>query len=99
MTASPILNIALAGFAGFLLGYLLRRYDAEARIKSAEEAARRIIEEAGNEAEPKNRESILKAKDESFLLKRDAQRESHKPRAELHRLRRRLEQCQESLVY
>ncbi|MDR7516642.1 MAG: Rnase Y domain-containing protein, partial [Armatimonadota bacterium] len=44
-----MLYIALAGFVGFLLGYLLRRYVAEARIRSAEEAARRIIEQASKE--------------------------------------------------
>src|SRR5438034_776941 len=62
--------MALAGFAGFLLGYLLRRYVAEARIKSAEEAARRIIEEAAKEAEAKKREAIVEAKEESLRLKR-----------------------------
>src|SRR5947209_5638204 len=93
----PILNIALAGFAGFLLGYLLRRYVAEARIKSAEEAARRIIEEAGKEAEAKKREAIVEAKDESFRQKREAEREIREQRAEMQRLERRLEQREESL--
>src|SRR3989442_4267588 len=93
----PILQIALAGFAGFLLGYLLRRYVAEARIKSAEEAARRIIEDAGKEAEAKKRETIVEAKDESFRQKREAEREIREQRAELERLERRLEQREESL--
>src|SRR5438552_787955 len=53
--------MALAGFAGFLLGYLLRRYVAEARIKSAEEAARRIIEEAAKEAEARARSTLAPA--------------------------------------
>src|SRR5438128_810602 len=57
---SPILQIALAGFAGFLLGYLLRRYVAEARIKSAEEAARQIIAHAVKEAEAQARADGLK---------------------------------------
>ncbi len=97
MSPSSVLYIALAGFAGFLLGYLLRRYVAEARIKSAEEAARRIIEEASKEAEAKKREGIVEAKDEAFRLKREAEREIREQRAELQRLERRLEQREESL--
>jgi len=89
--------MALAGFAGFLLGYLLRRYVAEARIKSAEEAARRIIEEAAKEAEAKKREAIVEAKEESLRLKREAEREIREQRAEMQRLERRLEQREESL--
>ncbi len=97
MTPSLSLYVALAGFTGFLLGYLLRRYVAEARIRSAEEAARRIIEEAGKEAEAKKREAIVEAKDESFRLKREAEREIREQRDELQRLERRQEQREESL--
>ncbi|MDR7517356.1 MAG: ribonuclease Y [Armatimonadota bacterium] len=89
--------MALAGFVGFLLGYLLRRYVAEARIRSAEEAARRIIEQASKEAEAKKREVIVEAKDEAFRIKREAEREIREQRAELQRLERRLEQREESL--
>ncbi len=92
-----MLYIALAGFVGFLLGYLLRRYVAEARIRSAEEAARRIIEQASKEAEAKKREVIVEAKDEAFRIKREAEREIREQRAELQRLERRLEQREESL--
>ncbi|MDR7475945.1 MAG: ribonuclease Y [Armatimonadota bacterium] len=97
MALSPVLYIALAGFVGFLLGYLLRRYVAEARIRSAEEAARRIIEQASKEAEAKKREVIVEAKDEAFRIKREAEREIREQRAELQRLERRLEQREESL--
>src|SRR5438552_1445210 len=97
MQPSLVLYAALAGFAGFLLGYLLRRYVAEARIKSAEEAARRIIEEAAKEVEAKKREAIVEAKEESLRLKREAEREIREQRAEMQRLERRLEQREESL--
>ncbi|HXF82217.1 MAG TPA: ribonuclease Y [bacterium] len=86
----------VAGLIAFLLGYLLRRYVAEARIRSAEEAARRIIEEAKREAEAKKREAIVEAKDEAFRLKREAEHEIREQRAELKRLERRLIQREES---
>ncbi len=86
----------MAGVIVFLLGYLLRRYVAEARIRSAEEAARRIIEEAAKEADAKQREAIVEAKDETFRLKREAEHEIREQRAELQRLERRLVQREES---
>jgi len=86
----------VAGLIAFLLGYLLRRYVAEARIRSAEEAARRINEQALKEAEAKKREAIVEAKDEAFRLKREAEHEIREQRAELQRLERRLVQREES---
>ncbi len=89
--------IVVVGLIVFLLGYLLRRTIAEARIKSAEEAARRIVEEAQKEAEAKQREAIVEAKDEAFRTKREAEREIREQRAELQRLERRLVQREENL--
>lgn len=87
----------MAGLIAFLLGYLLRRYVAEARIQSAEEAARRIVEDATKGAEANKREAIVEAKDEAFRLKREAEREIREQRAEFQRLERRLVQREESL--
>jgi len=86
----------VAGLIAFLLGYLLRRYVAEARIRSAEEAARRINQQALKEAEAKKREAIVEAKDEAFRLKREAEHEIREQRAELQRLERRVVQREES---
>jgi ribonuclease Y len=97
MTPSSELYVALAGFTGALIGFLLRRYVAEARIRSAEEAARRIIADAAKEAEAKKREGIVEAKDEAFRLKKEADREIREQRAEVQRLERRQEQREESL--
>lgn len=87
----------VVGLVALLLGYLLRRTIAEARIRSAEEHAHRIIEDAKKEAEAKHREIIVEAKDEAFRLKRDAEREIREQRAELQRLERRLGQREETL--
>ncbi|HET8679638.1 MAG TPA: ribonuclease Y, partial [bacterium] len=81
----------------FLLGYLLRRTIAEAKIKSAEEAARRILEESRKEADAKQREVVVEAKDEAFRLKREAEREIREQRTEIQRLERRLVQREENL--
>ncbi|MGH2373423.1 MAG: ribonuclease Y [bacterium] len=88
---------AVVGLVVFLLGYLLRRTIAEAKIKSAEEAARRILEEARKEADAKQREVVVEGKDEAFRLKREAEREIREQRAEVQRLERRLVQREENL--
>lgn len=97
MPSDTFVTAALAGLIAFLLGYLLRRYVAEARIKSAEEAARRIIEDGHKEAEAKKREGIVEAKDEAFRLKHESEREIREQRAEVQRLERRVVQREESL--
>ena len=47
---------------GLIAGYLVRKYIAELKIASAEQAAQRISEEAKKEAEGKKRELFLKQK-------------------------------------
>ncbi|HEV8354878.1 MAG TPA: ribonuclease Y [bacterium] len=97
MPSTTIIAAVVAGLVAFLLGYLLRRYVAEARIRSAEEAARRIIEDATKQAEAKHRESVVEAKDEAIRLQREAEREIREQRTEVQRLERRLVQREESL--
>ena len=104
MTTTSALLYVFAGVIGlgvFLLGYLLRKFAGEAKIGTAEVAARRILEEATTEAhreaESKKREALLEAKDEAFRIKRDAEREIREQRAEVQRLERRLVQREENL--
>jgi ribonuclease Y len=102
-TTSAVHDVLLGviGLAVFLLGYLLRKFAGEAKIGTAETAARRILDEAraaaDREAESKKREALLEAKDEAFRIKRDAEREIREQRAELQRLERRLVQREEVL--
>ncbi len=85
------------GAVALLLGFFLRKSVAEARIQSAEVAARKIVEEAAREAEAQKREAVVEAKDEGFRLKREAEREIREQRAEIQRLERRLVQREENL--
>ncbi len=104
MTTTSAVQYVLAGVLGlavFLLGYLLRKFAGEAKIGTAEVAARRILEEAGvaahREAESRKREALLEARDEAFRIKRDAEKEIREQRAELQRLEKRLVQREENL--
>ena len=82
---------------GILGGYLVRKFIAEARIASAEEAAQRLVEDAKRESEARKREAVLEAKDEVHRLRSDFERESRERRAEIQRLERRLVQKDETL--
>jgi ribonuclease Y len=99
VSAINAIGVAVAigvGLIGFLLGYLARRAIAEAKITSAEEHARQLVENAKKESEAKAREAIVEAKDEVFRLKREAEREIRDQRAELQRVERRLGQREEN---
>jgi len=93
----PFLTALIALLIGILAGYFSRKFVGEAKIASAEEASRRIIEEAKKDAEAKKREAVLEAKDEVHRLRADVERENRERRAELQRLERRLVQKEETL--
>ncbi len=96
----PVIYAILAVIAlllGVLFGYLLRKYLAEAKITSAEEAAKRILEEAEKETEARKREAILEAKEQIHLMRTEADRENRERRNEIQRLERRYLQKEESL--
>ena len=92
-----VIDILLGIAIGFAIGYFLRKSLAEAKINTAEEAAKKIIEEANREAEAKKREAILEAKEEIHRMRSEADRENKDRRNELTRLERRLLQKEETL--
>ena len=101
---SPILTVvlvlvaaAVAGALGFYLGGKNRKRTAEAKIGSAEEEAKRIVNDAIKTAEQKRKETIIEAKDEAFKLKSDADKEIKDRRAEITRQERRIDQKEEAL--
>ena len=69
-----------------------RKKVAEAKVGSAEEKARTIIDEAVKTAETKKRESSLEIKEESIRAKNELDKEIKERRAEIQRNERRIEQ-------
>ena len=92
-----ILMIVAALAVGVGGGYFIRKMIAEAKISSAEAAAKKIIEEANQEANSLKRESQLEAKEEAHQMRNDLDKEVKERRSELQRLERRLDQKEESL--
>lgn len=82
---------------GVLAGWLFRKSTAEKSIGSAEEEAKRIVENAYSVAESKKRESVVAAKEEVMHVRNEVEKETRERRNELQRLERRLLQKEESL--
>jgi len=75
----------------------VRKYLAEAKIISAEEAAKKIMDDAQKGAESKKREAMLEAKEETHRIRNEMEKEVRDRRNELQRLERRLVQKEETL--
>jgi ribonuclease Y len=82
---------------GFLLGITYRKRVSEREISSAEEEAKRIINESIKSAESKKREALLEAKEEIHKSRTEYEREVKERRAELQKQERRLQQKEETM--
>ena len=82
---------------GFPLGIQWRRKVAEKEISSAEDEAKRIINEAIKSAESKKREALVEAKEEILQARNEHEREVKERRADLQKQERRLQQKEETL--
>ncbi len=69
----------------------------EAKIGSAEEKARQIIDDALKTAETKKREALLEAKEESLKTRNDLEKETKERRSELQRYEKRVLSKEESV--
>ncbi len=87
----------IAGIIAFIIGYFVRKYLAEAKIASAEEEAKKILEQAEKEGEAKKRETILEAKEDVHILRNEIEKENKERRNEIQRSEKRLIQKEESL--
>ena len=92
-----LIMIFTALIVGSGVGFFIRKVIAEAKISSAETAAKKILEEANHEADSIKREKQLEAKEEAHRLRNELDREGRERRSELQRLERRLVQKEEGL--
>lgn len=74
-----------------------RKHEAESAVGSAEQQARRIIEDAERDADNKKKSALIEAKDEIHKLRADADKEIKERRSELSRQERRMQQKEENL--
>ena len=74
-----------------------RQKVVEAKLGSADEKARQIIDDALKVAETKKREALLEAKEESLKTKNELERETRERRTELQRYEKRVLSKEESV--
>ncbi len=96
-----ILLIAVALIAGaafgIFLGIRIRKNTAEKEIGSAEDEAKRIVEDAIKTAEAKKKEVVLEGKEEVHKFRNESEKEIADRRREVQRQERRIQQKEESL--
>ena len=92
-----IILIVLAVAASFPAGIAYRKKMGEAEIGSAEEEAKRILNEAIKSAESKKREALVEAKEEIHKNRSEYEREVKERRSELSKQEHRLQQKEEHL--
>jgi len=92
-----IIGVVIAACVGAGAGYWIRKNIAEAKISTAENAAKKILEDAERSGEAKKKEALLEAKEEIHRSRTEFEREAKERRTELQRLERRLVQKEENL--
>lgn len=92
-----LIGAVISGVACFFAGVEHRRKIAEAAIGSAEDEAKRIVEEAVKNAEAKQKEYILEGKDEVHRFRNETEKDLNSRRKEIQRQERRVQQKEETL--
>ena len=87
----------IAALAGYMLGYNRRKKEAEEKIGSAEEHAKKLVDDAARKAGEIKKEMELEAKEEILRLKTKLDDEIRSRRAEMQRNERRVIQREETL--
>ena len=94
---SIVVTLIVVAPVTYFLTSNYRKKVYEAKVGSAEEKARQIIDEAVKTAETKKREALLEVKEETIRSKGELDKEIKERRAELQRSERRISQKEETL--
>ncbi|XXM71181.1 ribonuclease Y [Lysinibacillus sphaericus] len=97
MQPITIISILLGLIVGVVVGYLIRKSIAEAKIAGARGSAEQILEDAKREADALKKEALLEAKDENHRLRTEMENELRERRNELQKQENRLMQKEENL--
>ncbi|MDF2567797.1 MAG: hypothetical protein K0R90_1253 [Oscillospiraceae bacterium] len=92
-----IVSGILFGVIAFYLGIAYRKKVAEAELGSAEDQAKKIMNDAAKAAETKKKEALIEAKDEIHKLRIETDKDLKDRRSEVSRQERRIQQKEESL--
>ena len=86
---NDIAEVIIVGIVAVLLGagggYAARKRTAEAQIGSAEEEAKRIVDEAREHGEVKKKEAMVEAREDIHRLRQELDKETRERRQEISR--------------
>ena len=91
-----IIALFVVAAACIFAGYFYRKKVAEKEIGSAEDEAKKIINNAIKTAEAKKRESVVEAREEIFRARTENEKECKERRAEVQKQERRIQQKEEA---
>ncbi len=101
MDPIEILIVVITGLVclalGVVIGHLYRKRVAEAKIGSAEQKAKELVEEGEKAAETAKKEALLSAKEEIMRQKNEMEQEIKERRTEVSRTETRLSKKEENL--
>ncbi len=96
-TIIGLIALLLGLVIGAIIGHIYRKKVGEAKIGSAEEEAKRILEDGEKAAETLKKEALLEAKEKIIRDRNEAEKEIKERRNEVTRLERRVAQREETL--
>lgn len=83
--SSTLISIVI-GIIGLAVGYAVRKYISEGKLKNAEELSKKIIYDAENQAQTQNKVLLVEAKEEIQKLRSEQENEAKIRRAEIKEL-------------
>ncbi|MBS4539913.1 ribonuclease Y [Clostridium sp. D2Q-11] len=93
----PVIIAIITLIIGVFIGIYIRKVIAEGKIRTAEEEAKKIIEEGIKAAETAKKEYLIEGREEVHKMRNEIERENRERRNELQRLERRLVHKEESI--
>lgn len=97
MDLTMILLLVLVGPISFFIGYFLNAKSGQNKIASAQERARKIIEDANKEVETLKREKLLEVKDEWYAKKKEFDSDVQSKRSKLQAQEKALDAREENI--
>ena len=92
-----VLTFLISLAVGVAVGFVLRKKTAESKLNSAENEAKRLLENASKEAENIKKEEIFKAKEEILQSRNELDQEIKERRSEVQLQEKRIIQKEEAL--
>ena len=92
-----VIGLVVGVVIGLPFGIISRKRIAEGKLGSAEQQAKRILEDSIKEAEAKKKEILVEAKDKAIEIRDETEMEIKERRKELTKMERRLAQKEENI--